>query len=183
MTKAPKVTAPENKALATELGNWTDEERDFAERIGDLESPYDKTLLLARCLLRIERLEARAQYWRSNEQIEKLTRERDELKAEHLRLSYAHEELKRGIADSERLRLAAEAVVPALRTLLAKSENYFEEHGAEHGSYAEPDGGEYDCPEDDTCECPLVVELNKACSFAMLKLAAYDAAIEQKEAE
>ena len=47
-----------------------------------------------------------------------------------------------------------ETQVQALDALRAKVENYFETHGAEHE--------DADCPEDDTCTCPLVRDINDA---------------------
>ena len=52
----------------------------------------------------------------------------------------------------------------AARNLMAKLENFFEEYGAEHLE---------DCPEDSTCECPLVVDINSA--FSELRSALEDA--------
>ena len=54
----------------------------------------------------------------------------------------------------------AERLLGALKKLMAKTENYFEEHGAVHENP--------ECPQDDTCQCPLVCELNEA--FAEAKL-------------
>jgi hypothetical protein len=67
-----------------------------------------------------------------------------------------------------------DAVVEAARVNLAKLENYFEEYGAEHLA---------DCPEDDTCECPLVVELNASLRVLQETLSALDASPEPAEGE
>jgi len=61
--------------------------------------------------------------------------------------------------DSIALRKRVAELENATRFSLAKFENYFEEYGAEHVE---------DCPEDDTCACPLVIEVNRA--FKALKL-------------
>ena len=67
------------------------------------------------------------------------------------------------------------AVVEAARVTLAKIENYFKEYGAIHEPDMDANGDPHECPEDDTCECPLVVELNAALKVEQQALAAFDA--------
>lgn len=53
--------------------------------------------------------------------------------------------------------------------------DYFAEYGVEHETYSDDEGGDHDCPEDDNCECPLLVAMRETERAMRAALARLDA--------
>lgn len=66
-----------------------------------------------------------------------------------------------GLADEvRRLRELLQQVRTAYQRHDRSLQDYFDTHGVDHDTYIDDDGDAQDCPEDDTCDCPLIVAMN-----------------------